>query len=211
MGWLAGGGSRGLAHLGVLRAIDDVGVPIDVVGGTSQGAFMAALFAQGLPRDQLLRRVREYATQMASPRHLLSDVTLPILSLFSGRQFDKVRSRPLGLGNGTRATPTHMCAKQMTLGRERGARAGAARDVCGGGANDRGPLAALLLRLHEPQQVAGAGAPARAALAARAGQHDHRGVRSLLALPKQPRAMAGTWIAHSVRSTGPLQMVRGRR
>lgn len=33
---LSGGGSRGLAHLGVLWALDDAGVPIDVVGGTSQ-------------------------------------------------------------------------------------------------------------------------------------------------------------------------------
>jgi predicted patatin/cPLA2 family phospholipase len=43
---LSGGGSRGLAHLGVLFALDDLGVPVDVVGGTSQGAFMAALYAQ---------------------------------------------------------------------------------------------------------------------------------------------------------------------
>ena len=33
---LSGGGSRGLAHLGVLHALDDAGVPIDVIGGTSQ-------------------------------------------------------------------------------------------------------------------------------------------------------------------------------
>lgn len=43
---LSGGGSRGLAHLGVLCALEDAGVPVDVVGGTSQGAFMAALYAQ---------------------------------------------------------------------------------------------------------------------------------------------------------------------
>ena len=50
---LSGGGSRGLAHLGVLCALEDLGVPVDVVGGTSQGAFMAALYAQGLTREQL--------------------------------------------------------------------------------------------------------------------------------------------------------------
>jgi lysophospholipid hydrolase len=33
---LSGGGSRGLAHLGVLNALDSAGVPIDVIGGTSQ-------------------------------------------------------------------------------------------------------------------------------------------------------------------------------
>lgn len=33
---LSGGGSRGLAHLGVLHALDTAGVPVDVIGGTSQ-------------------------------------------------------------------------------------------------------------------------------------------------------------------------------
>lgn len=33
---LSGGGSRGLAHLGVLQALDAAGIPIDVIGGTSQ-------------------------------------------------------------------------------------------------------------------------------------------------------------------------------
>lgn len=55
---LSGGGSRGLAHLGVLRALEDLGIPVDVVGGTSQGAFMAGLYAQGLDRN-LLRVRRE--------------------------------------------------------------------------------------------------------------------------------------------------------
>ena len=91
----AGGGSRGLAHLGVLQALDDVGTPVDVIGGTSQGAFMAALYAQGLDKDELTHRVRAYATAMASPRRLLSDITLPVLSLFSGKMFDGVRTATL--------------------------------------------------------------------------------------------------------------------
>jgi predicted acylesterase/phospholipase RssA len=54
---LSGGGSRGLAHLGVLCALEDAGVAVDVVGGTSQGAFMAGLYAQGLGREQLQVRL----------------------------------------------------------------------------------------------------------------------------------------------------------
>ena len=61
-----------MAHLGVLQALDDMGLAIDVVGGTSQGAFMAGLFAQGLPRDVILKKVRSYAAMMASPRVTLS-------------------------------------------------------------------------------------------------------------------------------------------
>lgn len=91
---LAGGGSRGLAHLGVLQALDDMGIPVDVIGGTSQGAFMAALYAQRLPKNRFVQKVRTYASTMTSVRHLLSDLTLPILSVFSGGAFDEVRPAP---------------------------------------------------------------------------------------------------------------------
>ncbi|GIL50015.1 hypothetical protein Vafri_6357, partial [Volvox africanus] len=90
---LSGGGSRGLAHLGVLTALEDAGVPLDAVGGTSQGAFMAALYAQGLGREALNHSVRHYAQQLSSVRHLLSDITLPVLSLFSGSAFDQAVKR----------------------------------------------------------------------------------------------------------------------
>ena len=43
---LTGGGGHGLAHLGALRALEEAGVPIDVVGGTSRGALVAALYAK---------------------------------------------------------------------------------------------------------------------------------------------------------------------
>ncbi|KAK9814559.1 hypothetical protein WJX72_007850 [[Myrmecia] bisecta] len=87
---LSGGGSRGLAHLGILHALDDAGIPVDVVGGTSQGAFMAGLYAQGLSWEAMHSAVRNYAAQMASVRHLLFDLTLPLISVFSGAGFDRV-------------------------------------------------------------------------------------------------------------------------
>ena len=45
---LGGGGPRGFAHLGVIRALEEAGVPVDVVGGTSIGAIVAGLCALGL-------------------------------------------------------------------------------------------------------------------------------------------------------------------
>jgi len=42
---LGGGGARGLAHLGVIRALEEAGVAIDMVGGTSQGSLVGALLA----------------------------------------------------------------------------------------------------------------------------------------------------------------------
>ena len=55
-----------------------------------QGAFMAALYAQGLAWERMHEVVREYAGAMGSVRHLLSDLTLPIISVFSGAGFDRV-------------------------------------------------------------------------------------------------------------------------
>jgi lysophospholipid hydrolase len=58
---LSGGGSRGLAHLGVIQALEDNGVPIDVIGGTSQGAFMAACFALSVDSSKMQVRVERFA------------------------------------------------------------------------------------------------------------------------------------------------------
>ncbi len=44
---LAGGGIRGIAHAGVLQALEDHGIKIDVIGGTSSGSLIASLYAMG--------------------------------------------------------------------------------------------------------------------------------------------------------------------
>jgi len=80
---LGGGGARGFAHLGVLRALAEAGVPIDWVGGTSIGAIIAALVAQGLPPAEALGRCREHF-------QALKDPTLPLVSLLAGR---RIRAR----------------------------------------------------------------------------------------------------------------------
>ncbi|MGH3287425.1 MAG: cyclic nucleotide-binding domain-containing protein [Streptosporangiaceae bacterium] len=58
---LGGGGARGLAHLGVIRALEEAGVPIDVVGGTSIGAIMAALCALGMDDAERVQVVIDIA------------------------------------------------------------------------------------------------------------------------------------------------------
>lgn len=59
---LAGGGSRGLAHRGVLKALTDSGLPIDIIGGASQGAFMGALYARHMCAAKMLPAVRSVPT-----------------------------------------------------------------------------------------------------------------------------------------------------
>lgn len=51
---------------------------------------MAALYAQGLPWEQMHQLVREYAGKMSSIKHLFTDLTLPIMSIFSGKGFDDI-------------------------------------------------------------------------------------------------------------------------
>lgn len=42
---LSGGGVRGIAHAGALKALEDNGIKIDAIGGTSSGSLIAALYA----------------------------------------------------------------------------------------------------------------------------------------------------------------------
>jgi NTE family protein len=50
---LSGGGAKGLAHIGVLKVIEEAGVRIDYIGGTSMGAIVGALYASGYSAHQL--------------------------------------------------------------------------------------------------------------------------------------------------------------
>ena len=88
---LGGGGARGLAHLGVIRALEEAGVPVDVVGGTSIGAIMAALCARGLDDAERVRRVADIAR---NGRRLLIP-TLPLVALSSGRHVDRILTEHL--------------------------------------------------------------------------------------------------------------------
>jgi NTE family protein len=56
---LAGGFARGIAHIGVLRALTTAGVPIDVVAGTSVGALIGACYCAGVPLDEMQQKASE--------------------------------------------------------------------------------------------------------------------------------------------------------
>ena len=50
---LSGGGAKGLAHIGVLKVIDSLGIQVDYVAGTSMGAIIGALYASGYSGKEL--------------------------------------------------------------------------------------------------------------------------------------------------------------
>lgn len=51
---LSGGGAKGIAHIGVIRALEDNGIPIDYVAGTSMGAIVGGLYACGYTTEEML-------------------------------------------------------------------------------------------------------------------------------------------------------------
>jgi predicted acylesterase/phospholipase RssA/CRP-like cAMP-binding protein len=76
---LSGGGARGFAHLGVVRALHEHGVPIDQVAGCSMGSAIAAAVALDLRGEELL-------TLAERQFHRLLDYTLPVVSIVKGRR-----------------------------------------------------------------------------------------------------------------------------
>ncbi|MEQ2215772.1 Neuropathy target esterase, partial [Xenoophorus captivus] len=58
---LGGGGARGCSHVGVIKAMEEAGIPIDIVGGTSIGSFIGALYAEERSAVRTKQRAREWS------------------------------------------------------------------------------------------------------------------------------------------------------
>jgi NTE family protein len=80
---LGGGGARGFAHIGLVRALEQLRVPVDVAGGTSMGAFVSALLALGLDSAEMAQIARDTFVR----NNFLNDYALPRVSLIRGRKF----------------------------------------------------------------------------------------------------------------------------
>jgi NTE family protein len=59
---LSGGGTRGMAHLGVLQALEELGAQPSVISGTSSGALLGALYAAGNPPKEILKMVKAHSS-----------------------------------------------------------------------------------------------------------------------------------------------------
>jgi predicted acylesterase/phospholipase RssA len=87
----AGGGARGFAHLGVIRALTESGIAIDCVGGTSFGAIAATGPARGFGIENMIEELRHAFTQ----ERPLDDYTLPMVSLVHGERLDELLQKYL--------------------------------------------------------------------------------------------------------------------
>ena len=88
---LAGGGARGCAHLGLYRALQESGIEVDYVGGTSIGAIMATLIASDQPWDGVMALARRaFSVNPTSDYNLV-----PLLSLIAGRRLERLMTTAL--------------------------------------------------------------------------------------------------------------------
>jgi NTE family protein len=80
---LGGGAAFGLAHIGVLRVLEEEHIPVDMVVGSSIGALIASLWVTGMNADAIVQMAREFGTQRAMLR--LFDPVVPKSGLMGGR------------------------------------------------------------------------------------------------------------------------------
>ena len=80
---LGGGGARGFAHIGLIRALEELHIPVDVIGGSSMGAFIGAQLACGLSSQDMVKVMRDTFVS----RNYLNDYLIPRVAIIRGRKF----------------------------------------------------------------------------------------------------------------------------
>ncbi|KAM9313302.1 patatin-like phospholipase domain-containing protein 6 [Gastrophryne carolinensis] len=85
---LGGGGARGFAHVGIIKALEEAGIPVDMVGGTSMGALVGGVYAEERNNNKTKERTSKWAKTMSSLIRTAMDLTYPTASLLSGSAFN---------------------------------------------------------------------------------------------------------------------------
>jgi len=83
---LGGGGARGFSHMGVIRALLEEGIPIDMIGGTSSGAIISGLYAVSLNYQDMIQKVKTYFNKV----NPMKGFTLPIISLLKSKKTEEM-------------------------------------------------------------------------------------------------------------------------
>lgn len=86
---LGGGGARGISHIGIIRALEEAGIPIDIVGGTSIGSFVGGLYAWDADVVPMYGRAKKFAGRMSSMWRFALDLTYPSASYTTGHEFNR--------------------------------------------------------------------------------------------------------------------------
>ena len=88
---LGGGGARGYAHFGVVKALGELGIPIDVIGGTSMGSIMAGQLATGRTLEQLFELNRKIIALKP-----FSEYTVPMIAMLRTKRIEDAAKMSFG-------------------------------------------------------------------------------------------------------------------
>ncbi|KAJ5272876.1 hypothetical protein N7478_008001 [Penicillium angulare] len=86
---LGGGGARGISQVGVIKALEEAGIPIDIIGGTSIGSFIGALYARDADVVPMYGRAKKFSGRMGSMWRFALDLTYPTVSYTTGHEFNR--------------------------------------------------------------------------------------------------------------------------
>ncbi|PLW22005.1 hypothetical protein PCANC_02407 [Puccinia coronata f. sp. avenae] len=86
---LGGGGARGISHIGVIKALQESSIPIDMIGGTSIGSFIGGLYARNSDLISTLGRAKTFSARIATYWRLLTDLTYPVVAYTTGHEFNR--------------------------------------------------------------------------------------------------------------------------
>ncbi len=86
---LGGGGGRGFAHIGVQRALLELGVPVDMVGGTSIGGIIGAAIADDMPPEDVIEWAQHHFAR-------IMDYTIPVVSLIKAARIARSARETFG-------------------------------------------------------------------------------------------------------------------
>lgn len=106
---LSGGGARGFAHVGVIKALEEAGIPVDMLGGSSIGAVMGMVLALGRSADEVTAAVRK-----AFLEHPRGNVTgdynfIPLVSLIKGARTRSAMTQAVRDATGRDAIDSEDC------------------------------------------------------------------------------------------------------
>lgn len=115
---LSGGGARGLAHIGVLKSFDRLGIPITTIGGCSMGGLIASLFALGFPILEIEQIAKKYSSMREMVK--LVDLNPRRKGLIIGQRYRAFLSRIINAEKCIEDTriPLYMNAVDLTTGSE---------------------------------------------------------------------------------------------
>jgi NTE family protein len=123
---LSGGGARAYSHIGAVRAIRELGLPIDLAGGASMGAVVAACVAMGWDDNEIERRIRKAFVE-TNP---LGDYNLPVVGMVKGLRVNQRLEEHFGATEiGDLTIPFFALSTNLSTGSARVHREGRLRDA----------------------------------------------------------------------------------